>query len=92
MEPVLVTAPELQSVLDELREREPIFHKPQFGTTRQDFEAMTADKFGESVPRVADTVGSSFSILWRQEDPAQAKITGKRAIFIALRLRKIISC
>jgi hypothetical protein len=47
MEPVLVTAPELQRVLEELRIREPIFHKRQFGANRKDFEAMTADEFWE---------------------------------------------
>jgi len=38
MEPDLVTAPDLISVLDELRRREPIFHRPEFGSTRADFE------------------------------------------------------
>jgi len=47
MEPVLVTAPELQGVLEELRQREPIFHKPKFGASRKDFEAMTSDEFWE---------------------------------------------
>jgi hypothetical protein len=30
-----------------LRSREPIFHRPEHGTTRADFEAMTADDFWE---------------------------------------------
>ncbi len=47
MEPDLVTAPELAGVLDELRRREPIFHRPEFGSTRADFERMTADDFWE---------------------------------------------
>lgn len=47
MEPDLVTAPELTGVLDELRRREPIFHRPEFGSTRADFERMTADDFWE---------------------------------------------
>ena len=47
MEPVLVTIPELQGVLEELRQREPIFHKPEFGTNRKDFEAMISDEFWE---------------------------------------------
>jgi hypothetical protein len=34
-------------VSEELRAREPIFHKPEFATTREDFEAMTADDFWE---------------------------------------------
>jgi hypothetical protein len=31
----------------ELADREPIFHRPQYGTTRADFEAMTAEDFWE---------------------------------------------
>ena len=47
MELDLTTAPELAGVLDELRRREPIFHRPEFGSTRADFERMTADDFWE---------------------------------------------
>ena len=47
MEPDLATAAELTGVLDELRRREPIFHRPEFGTTRADFERMTASDFCE---------------------------------------------
>jgi len=47
MEPELATAAELTGVLDELRRREPIFHRPEFGTTRADFERMTAPDFWE---------------------------------------------
>jgi hypothetical protein len=46
-EPVLVTAPELLHVLDELIRREPIFHRREFGTTRADFEKMVCDDFWE---------------------------------------------
>jgi len=42
------TAPELQSILAELEAREPIFHRPEFGTTRADFERMTAEDFWET--------------------------------------------
>ena len=34
-------------VLKELMRREPIFHRPEFGTTRDDFERMTDEKFWE---------------------------------------------
>ena len=44
-EPVLVTDPTLTEVLDELRAREPLFHHPQFGTTRSHWEAMTTEDF-----------------------------------------------
>jgi len=48
MEPTLVTKPELAGVLAELTAREPIFHRPEFGTTRADFEHMTVDDFWET--------------------------------------------
>ena len=41
------TAPDLLSVLEELRRREPIFHTPQFGTTLADFERATAPEYWE---------------------------------------------
>ncbi|MDG3012188.1 DUF4440 domain-containing protein [Rhodococcus sp. D2-41] len=41
------TDPALAEVLEELRRREPIFHRPESGTTRADFEAMTAHDFWE---------------------------------------------
>jgi len=44
----MTTAPELQRVLAELSSREPIFHRPEFGTTRADFERMTAEDFWET--------------------------------------------
>ena len=47
MEPDLATAPELTGVLDELRRREPIFHRPEFGTSRADFERLAAADFSE---------------------------------------------
>lgn len=47
VEPNLVTDPRLAGVLDELRRREPIFHRPEFGTTRADHLAMTAEDFRE---------------------------------------------
>ena len=47
MEPILTTDPTLQGVLEELMRREPIFHHPEFGTTRADFEKMTVPDFWE---------------------------------------------
>lgn len=47
MEPALTTDPSLLGVLDELVRREPIFHRPEFGTTRADFEKMTVADFWE---------------------------------------------
>ena len=48
MEPTLTTAPELLGILAELSRREPIFHRPEFGTTRADFERMTAEDYWET--------------------------------------------
>jgi predicted RNase H-like HicB family nuclease len=48
MEPTLTTSPELEGVLAELSRREPIFHRPEFGTTRADFERMTAEDYWET--------------------------------------------
>jgi hypothetical protein len=47
MNPHLMTDPRLTQVLNELKQREPIFHRPEFGTTRQDFEQMTDPAFWE---------------------------------------------
>lgn len=47
MEPTLVTPPQLAGILEELSRREPIFHRPELGTTRADFEKMTVDDFWE---------------------------------------------
>ena len=41
-EPQFATDAELQLVLEELSGREPIFHRPEFGTSRSDFEKMMA--------------------------------------------------
>jgi len=35
MEPTLTTAPHLVAVLEELKQREPIFHRPELGTGRR---------------------------------------------------------
>lgn len=43
--PVMDTT--LTRVLTELESREPIFHRPEFGTTRADFERMTVEDFWE---------------------------------------------
>jgi hypothetical protein len=47
MEPQLVTAPEHLAVQQELMQREPLFHRAEFGTTRKDLEKMTAPEFWE---------------------------------------------
>ena len=47
MEPNLITDPKILDVLKELIQREPIFHRPEFGTTRIDLENMTDETFWE---------------------------------------------
>src|SRR3954464_8361565 len=47
MEPELETEPRLVPVLRELQAREPIFHRPEHGTSRADFERMTDESFWE---------------------------------------------
>ena len=42
------TAPNLLPVLKELRRREPIFHRQEFGTSRADFEKLTAPDYWEA--------------------------------------------
>lgn len=46
-DPDLATEPRLLTVLDELRAREPLCHRPEFGTTRADFAAQLAEDFWE---------------------------------------------
>jgi hypothetical protein len=47
MEPALSTDPALLGVLEELKSREPIFRRPEFGTTTADFENMMDAGFWE---------------------------------------------
>jgi hypothetical protein len=46
-EPYLVTDPELDEILAQLIRHEPIFHRPNVGTTRADFEDMTTNDYWE---------------------------------------------
>jgi len=47
VEPALAADPSGLGVLNELIRREPIFHRPELGTTRADFENTTATDFWE---------------------------------------------
>src|SRR5271170_5719835 len=47
MEPTHSTDPALLGILEELKRREPIFHRPEFGTTRADFDDMMHADFWE---------------------------------------------
>ncbi len=46
-EPGPVTEPRLADILSELKKREPVFHRTEFGTTPRDFENMTDADFHE---------------------------------------------
>ncbi len=47
MEPTLITDPRILDVLRDLIPREPIFHRPELGTTRADLERITEETFWE---------------------------------------------
>lgn len=47
-EPSPTTDPALNDVLEELKSREPIFHRPELGTSRKGFENMTVPDFWET--------------------------------------------
>lgn len=47
METTLVTAEKDRAVLEELRRREPVFHRPEFAGSRAAIEAMVAPDFWE---------------------------------------------
>ena len=47
VKPWLTTEARLRDILADLRGREPIFHRPELGTTRADFEKMTEAQFWE---------------------------------------------
>lgn len=48
LKPIEATSPAMQKVLDDLSRREPIFHRPEFGTARGDFERTTTEDFWET--------------------------------------------
>ena len=58
MGPAFSTDHKLMTILNELKQLEPIFHHPELGTNRSDFENMMADEFWE--------VGASGRIYNRQ--------------------------
>lgn len=46
--PWLKADPALTEILEELKRREPIFHRPELGTSRKDFEQMIVADFWET--------------------------------------------
>ena len=51
-EPSRTTEPDLIAIRDELASREPIFHRPELGATRADFERMTAAGFWKKLATI----------------------------------------
>lgn len=65
----------LDEVSRELAAREPIFHRPEFGTTRDDFDRMMADDFWE-VGASGQAYSREFVLdTLAQRDPAAEKLT-----------------
>ena len=48
LEPSLLTAPEVAQIFTELSAREPIFHRPEYGTTRADFDNLMVEDYWET--------------------------------------------
>ena len=79
-EPDLTTDPALAEVLQELIRREPIFHRPEWGLTRAEFERMTVPDFWEvgasgrrySRSYVLDELERRYQV--SGEDPAPASL------------------
>ncbi len=64
MEPVLMTEERLHGVFAELEAREPIFHRPELGTTRADFERMIVSDYWEEGASGRATAGRMSSMSW----------------------------
>ncbi len=79
----------LAQILAELSRREPLFHRPEFGTSRADFERMTVEEFWEigasgrrySRDFVLDELEKRFSTphddVWQTRDFLCAKIANE---------------
>jgi hypothetical protein len=62
------TEPNLLPILEELRRREPIFHTPEFGMTRTDFDRMMAPDYWE-VGASGRRYSRDFILEWLSETP-----------------------
>lgn len=79
-EAMMETSAELAKVLEELKAREPIFHRPEWGTKRSDFERITADDFWEvgasgkrySREFVLDKLERRHAAPWEHEEDLEA--------------------
>ena len=80
IEPELSTDPALRPILDELIRREPIFHRPEFGTTRTELEKLAREDFWETgasgrrycrdfvLDNVAERYASPHEDVWEASD------------------------
>jgi hypothetical protein len=83
-EPILVTDPALTDVLQQLVAREPIFHRPEWGTLRADFDRMTVPDFWEvgasgrrySRSCVLDALERRYQIEGQDSAPDSLKASG----------------
>ena len=74
MEPPLTTASDLADILAELSSREPIFHRPELGATRADFDKLMVEDYWETGASghryerafILDTLEARYSV--RQND------------------------
>jgi hypothetical protein len=95
-----VTGAAPEDVLEALKAREPIFHRPEFGTHRSDFEAMTEMDFWEvgasgrvySHEYVLDALerrhsGGSVEDEWEVDDCA-CRALGSEVYLFTYRLRQ----
>jgi hypothetical protein len=74
MEPNFTTWQELRDVLEELRAREPIFHRPEFGNARTDLERLMHESYWE-VGASGKCYSREFvlqTLLTRVPDPTEA--------------------
>jgi hypothetical protein len=68
--------PALFSVLEELRQREPIFHTPHFGTAQTDFENATAPEYWE-VGASGRRYSRDFILQTLKQNPRVDAVTAK---------------
>jgi hypothetical protein len=92
MEPILSTDPALLGILEELKRREPIFHRSEFGTTRAAFEAMMHADFWEIGAPAGATPESTFWPNSKNDTNSPTKTYGRRANSTAVVWRPISTC
>ena len=75
----LSTDPALHGILEELKRREPIFHRPEFGTTRADFQDMMHTDFWEIGASAVATPENMFWMNWKNVISIPKRTYGRRA-------------